>query len=70
MGNRLVLKAHQRFSDYDKEHSWQYEIRLQNKAEDLQLANLSEDYVNSLSIQDFEFDYIPKHDKEGCREVR
>ena len=70
MGNRLVLKAHQRFSDYDKEHSWQYEIRLQNKAEDLQLANLSEDYVNSLSIQDFEFAYIPKHDKEGCREVR
>ena len=50
MGNRLVLKAHQRFSDYDKEHSWQYEIRIQNKAEALRLANLSEEDVKALSI--------------------
>lgn len=70
MDNRLVLKAHQRFSNYDKEHSWQYEIRLQNKVEDLALSNLSEEAVKALSIDDFKFEYIAKDNKAGCREVK
>ena len=66
----MVLKAHQRFSNYDKEHSWQYEIRLQNKIEDLALSNLSEEEVQSLSINDFKFEYVAKEDKAGCLEVK
>lgn len=66
----MVLKAHQRFSNYDKEHSWQYEIRLQNKIEDLALSNLSEEDVQALSIDDFKFEYIAKEDKAGCKEVK
>lgn len=66
----MALKAHQRFSDYDKDHSWQYEIRLQNKLEDLVLAGLSEEESQNLSIDDFEFAYVAKENMAGCQEVK
>jgi hypothetical protein len=64
------LKAHQRFSNYDKSHSWQYEIRIQNQQEDLRIANLTEEESLNLSIADFNFFYVSKDDQLGCQEIK
>ena len=44
--------------DYDKDVCWQYHIREQNFEDDIQDVGFTEDYVNSLSVSDFEFKQI------------
>jgi len=44
-----------RLNNYDKNHCWQYDIRLNNLVEDLKIANITQDYANSLKVSDFEF---------------
>lgn len=48
----------QRIAEYDKEHCWQYDIRLRNKAEDLAIAGLTEEQVSLLTTKDFEFQLV------------
>ena len=64
------MDVHERFSNYKQDHCWQYEIRQQNLAEDLVEAGLSEQESRSLSVSDFDFCYVAKDDKSGCREVK
>ena len=52
----------QRMKDYEESHCWQYDIRVNNLAEDLKEANLSEEYVSNLTVDDFEFKMVT--DKE------
>ena len=47
-----------RLNNYDKNHCWQYDIRLNNLVEDLKIANITEDYANNLKVSDFEFKNI------------
>lgn len=56
-----------RFVDYDKEHCWQYEVKMQTLQEDL-----SELHINPQDIQlyQLEFRHIPSEDQEGCKHVR
>ena len=51
--------------DYNKDHCWQYDIRLNNLEEDLILAGLTADDVNNLNIADFVLQY---EEKEICYE--
>ena len=43
----------ERFDDYDKDHCWQYDIRIRNRQQDLQQANLTEEEVSQLTVADF-----------------
>jgi hypothetical protein len=58
-----------RFSNYNKNHCWQYEIRLKNRIQDLLDANLTEEDVQNIKIQDIEFAYVDKSDKIKCTEI-
>lgn len=51
--------------DYNKDHCWQYDIRLNNLEEDLILAGLTADDVNNLNIADF---VLQHEEKEICYE--
>lgn len=53
-----MMDAHDRFKTYDKDHCWQYDIRLSNREEDLKAAGLTEADVKDLKISDFEFSYV------------
>lgn len=39
-----------RLNNYDKDHCWQYEMRLNNREEDLAKEGLTEEYVKSIII--------------------
>jgi len=45
----------ERFNTYNKDHCWQYDIRLNNIESDLLLNNLTKDIVDNLSCKDFTF---------------
>ena len=64
------MNVHERFKDYAEEHCWQYEIRRQNLSCDLKESSLTEEEAGSLSVADFDFAFVPKEDKEGCREIK
>jgi len=59
-----------RFKDYQGDKCWQGYIRELNLEEDLQAAGLTEEEANELRTSDFDFVYVPKEDKEGCREIK
>lgn len=66
----MKQEVYERFKDYNKNHCWQYEIRQQNLTKDLEEANLTEEEYSSLHIEDFEFSYVDKEDKEQCLEIK
>ena len=41
--------------EYNKDHCWQYDIRLRNREDDLQAAGLTEDAAQALRVSDFVF---------------
>lgn len=49
-----------RLNNYDKEHCWQYDIRLNNREEDLKQHNLSESDVSKLRVADFDMKFEDK----------
>ena len=54
------MEPNERFANYDKDHSWQYDIRLNNREEDLKASGLSKEEVDSLKISDFTFSQFTK----------
>ncbi len=50
----------ERFETYDKDHCWQYDIRLNNFEEDLKLSGLDINIVNNLKCGDFTFQHEEK----------
>lgn len=59
----------ERFKSLNSQHCWQYEVRLQNRLGDLEAIGRDEEWTKSLSMSDFDFMYVPKEDKESCREL-
>lgn len=55
----------ERLKGYDKDHCWQYDIRLKNYEEDLIEAKLSEEYVNKLKVSDFTFKVVTDKDEKA-----
>ena len=66
----MKQEVYDRFKDYKKQHCWQYEIRQQNLKQDLEEAGLTSDERESLRIEDFEFCYVDKSDKETCESIK
>ena len=66
----MKQEVYDRFKDYDKDHCWQYEIRQQNLINDLKEANLTKEQQESLRIDDFDFAYVDKTDREQCDEIK
>jgi len=64
------MNVHDRFKDFGKQHCWQYEVRLQNLAVDLEEASLTEEAAGQLRTSDFDFAYVDKTDKDQCTEIR
>ena len=48
------------FKTYDKEHCWQYDIRLNNREQDLLSANLTNEEIINLTCNDFTFQHEEK----------
>lgn len=46
--------------NYDKNHCWQYEIRLNNASEDLIIAGLDAEEVKNLNVSNFTFQHENK----------
>ena len=64
------MLVRERFKNYSKDHCWQYEIRLQNLEDDLKVIGLSKKEMEKLSVDDFQFSYVDKEDKEQCEEIK
>lgn len=47
-----------RLETYDKDHCWQYDIRVNNLEEDLSMCNLTKEYTDQLRVPDFRFELI------------
>ena len=63
------MSIQNRFVEYNKNHCWQYDIRLKNYNDDLKLDNLTEDIVQKLTTRDFNFEYVDKTNKYRCHEI-
>jgi hypothetical protein len=64
------MNPHERFSDYTGDKCWQGYIRLLNLLDDLKSVSLTLEESKQLRTSDFVFGYVPKEDKEGCREIK
>jgi len=54
-----------RLKNYDKDHCWQYDIRLNNKEEDLILAGLTEVGASKLKVKDFTFKNVTLKEEQN-----
>ena len=63
------MSIQNRFIEYNKNHCWQYDIRLKNYNIDLKEANLTENIVQKLTTKDFNFEYVDKTNKFKCYEI-
>ena len=52
---------------YDKNHCWQYDIRMNNLEQDLKESNLTDEYVSNLTVKDFHFRLV--EDKEEQQNI-
>ena len=57
----------QRMETYDKNHCWQYDIRMNNLEQDLKESNLTDEYVSNLTVKDFHFRLV--EDKEEQQNI-
>ena len=49
---------------------WQYLIRQENMADDLEQAGLTHAKMATLRVCDFKFCYVPREDKQMCHKIR
>ena len=63
------IKLLQKINDYDKNWCYQYQKRLDTLQEDMEIYGWTEEDVNNISLDDFEFSYIcSKEDKKEASE--
>jgi len=59
----------ERFDNYDKDHCWQYDIRLNNLQEDTVTSGLSTAVITSLRVPDFTFKYVENKEERKLLKV-
>lgn len=64
------LEIIKRINNYNKDHCWQYDIRLKNLREDLKIAGLTESDLKKIKVEDFNFSVWDKQDKETLNLIR
>ena len=52
------------------QHCWQYLIRQQNLAKDLEQYRIADAEMKALRVCDFKLSYVPKGDKEMCQKIK
>lgn len=57
------------YETYDKDHCWQYDIKLQT-IDEYKTIGLSDDELKTIRTNDFEFEFIDKSDKEQNLEIK
>ena len=62
--------VNERFKDFNESHCWQYEMRVRNLEDDMLAAGLCEYSAAQLRTNDFDFEYVPKDDKQQCQEIK
>jgi len=55
--------------EYDKDHCYQYEKKLQTIEEDKQRLGLTDEVINNLSVSDFKFKYIDSSNTDECQQI-
>ena len=65
----LITKAHGK-ENYNKNHCYQYDIRINNFEQDLKEAGLTQSAVDTLKVSDFEFKYLDKSDVNTCSIIK
>lgn len=55
MAKRTAIDIIERAKNYDKEHCWQYDIRLNNLPQDIKESGIDSERIKSLSVSDFHF---------------
>ena len=53
---------------YNEDHCWQYDIRMKNLNDDLSISGLNENYINALTVDDFDFKNIT--DKKEQQKIK
>lgn len=59
----------ERFESYDKDHCWQYDVRINNLKQDLINSNLTKDQAEKIKVSDFSFEFVPAEDNIKCKEI-
>lgn len=54
--------------EFDKNHCWQYEMKLRTIKEDMKEKDLTEEYISNLRVKDFEFSPASKEELSEIRE--
>jgi hypothetical protein len=54
---------------YNQSHCWQYDIRLNNREQDLIDANLTAEEAATIKVGDLTFRYVDKTDTEMCQRI-
>ena len=65
----MAVNILERIEKYDKDHCWQYDIRLNNYEDDLKMFGLTEEFVNTLTPSDFYFEVIDSNNKRKKEEL-
>ena len=64
------MQSHLVQEDFRGPHCWQYEVRRRNSEKDLRELGASRFQVGDLRISDFEFQHVPKEDRETCQSIK
>jgi hypothetical protein len=67
--NPVLPAAASRPFSYDKTHCWQYQIRLDNREQDLIDAGLTSDEAANIRVGDLRFRYVDKADEVMCKRI-
>jgi hypothetical protein len=67
--NPVLLKAASRPFSYNKSHCWQYQIRLDNRDQDLIDADLTSEEAATIKVQDLTFRFVDKKETSMCKRI-
>lgn len=62
-GNVVGIQGQPTFN-YSKDHCWQYDIRLKNLAEDMQIAHIDKTEMDAMRVSDFEFRNVTDREEQ------
>ena len=69
MESKKPIDIVERTNSYDKDHCWQYDIRLNNLEDDLKEADISPEKLGSMSVSDFVFKPLTtKEEKDQAKD--
>lgn len=65
-----MVDVHKRFKDYSDDKCWQAHVAESNLKGDLSAVGLTTSQASKLRTADFHFQYVDKHSKPECKEIK